>query len=152
MDKDSNRREKRVAENQSSLSGFGLLLKLLDESHQRTVKAIDEKLESRRLSDHDRVSLITDKALLEITTVLAKLGIRTVGIIDKFGKRSSSVEKIVEEISERVNVDLPNIKSQIAELKENPIKETVRKYIDEFRKDWEEYKALCKKHFPDEKR
>jgi hypothetical protein len=93
-----------------------LLLQIADDDQKKVNIAIDNKLKSRWLWGKHRVSLIMDKAFNDAIVTLTKQGIYDFFDLENIKERLENLEKVVQTIAEKVDVDLTNVKSEIEKL------------------------------------
>lgn len=148
MDKKPNRQEENNSRSESE-ADLDLMLQIVETEHQRIAGEIEDTLKSRLTRGKHRGYLMFFKALFDLTWLNAKRGISNIMLADSFERRLDNLENAVEDIAQKVQVDFSNIRSQIVELKKKTPKlpKHIREYLDEIRKDYEEYRAFMTRFF-----
>lgn len=115
------------------------LQKIIDDDFYRLDKEIDDALKSRKLSKDKKGILTMVKGLTMIDRANSKQTLSNASLLENIEKRLINLERIIQGITEKVDVDLSNIKSQIDALSKT-VKRPVFDHIDAFISDYEEMK------------
>ena len=143
MDRKTNENNERKSED-SDAKDLQIALQIIDGATKRTNLMFDGLLKSRWIWGKFRGTLIMFKGLVDITAMNAKDNLTNSFVINNIQKRLDYIEKMIDEISFKTKTDLSQLKSEI---KKVILPKPVQTYMEEFHKDWEEWKRIQKRYF-----
>jgi hypothetical protein len=120
---------------------------MIDRHCEASKDIIDVTIKSRYPFGKATKSLEFNKALIDLCAENFKMYARLLAIIDGLQERLGNVESVVRTLTEQPNVDLSSIKAEIAILRKQQLPKEARKYINEFREEWEEWKKKSQSWF-----
>lgn len=147
MDRKANKAKEKVTDNNNDAL-LKRLLRILDSDLQRLTANIDETLKSRWVGKDKKAMSEIIKAILSITTHQEKQVLTNMVFLDKTEQRLANLEKIVQDITKKADVDLSNIRSRLDMLNKT-IKRPVFSHIDRYLKEWEKLKKKRDKWLQD---
>ena len=148
MDREANERRKEKVTNNKDEAILKTLLKIIDNDHQKLMASINDTLNSRWIGKSEKTTLEISKVLLDMIARLNKHMISNLFSLDNMQKRLVNVEIVVQNITEKLEVDLSSIKAEVKELSKT-IKKPVFSHIDEYLKEQEELKKKRNKWLQD---
>lgn len=148
MDREANERRKEKVNNSNDETLLKTLLKIIDNDHQKLMANIDDSLNSRWIGKSEKTTLEISKVLLNMIARLNKHMISNLFSLDNMQKRLKNVEIIVQNITEKVEVDLSSIKAEVDALKKaikRPIFDQLDRFIQDYKKAKEERQKSVRK-------